>query len=123
MPQAIDDPEDDLRPAYDWSQMSGGIRGHYFRSKSVERYRAGVTMTVPTPDGQTPDSVWQHKPWWCQPWSIILTAATLVGGSWLLLHRVWVTGLVAVPVLTWMVFFVGIYPKLMADSSLLTPEE
>jgi hypothetical protein len=82
-----------------------------------------MTLSPQTPPGPSSHSVWQHKPWWCQPWSIILTAASLIGGSWLLLHRVWVTGLVAVPVLTWMIFFVGIYPKLMADSGMLTPEE
>jgi membrane protein YdbS with pleckstrin-like domain len=82
-----------------------------------------MTLSPQTPPGSSPSSVWQHKPWWCQPWSIILTAVSLIGASWLLLHRVWVTGLVAVPVLTWMVFFVGIYPKLMADSGMLTPEE
>ena len=26
--------------------------------------------------------LWSHKPWWCQPWSIVATGVTLVGGSW-----------------------------------------
>ncbi|MBF2086643.1 DUF6737 family protein [Thermoleptolyngbya sp. C42_A2020_037] len=63
-----------------------------------------------------PQSVWQVKPWWCQPWSIVLTGTGLIGGSWLLLHRVWLTGLVAVPVLAWMGFFVLVYPRLWADA-------
>lgn len=58
-------------------------------------------------------SVWNEKPWWCQPWSIVLTGVTLLGGSWLLLHRYWVSGLVAVPVLAWMGFFLVLYPRLM----------
>jgi hypothetical protein len=62
----------------------------------------------------TPQSVWQMKPWWCQPWSILLTGTGLISGSWLLLHRVWLTGLVALPVLAWMGFFLLVYPRLWA---------
>ncbi|NJR40418.1 MAG: hypothetical protein HC781_18300 [Leptolyngbyaceae cyanobacterium CSU_1_4] len=57
-------------------------------------------------------SVWHYKPWWCQPWSILLTGTTLISGSWVLLHTLWITLLVAVPILTWMIFFVGVYPRL-----------
>ncbi len=62
-----------------------------------------------------PVSVWQLKPWWCQPWSILLTGFGAIGGSWFLFHRVWVTGLVSVPMVTWMVFFVVIYPAVFAQ--------
>ncbi|MDY6937481.1 MAG: DUF6737 family protein [Cyanobacteriota bacterium] len=58
---------------------------------------------------------WNYKPWWCQPWSILLTGISLIGGSWLLLHRVWVTVLVAIPILAWMGFFLLVWPPLMAD--------
>jgi len=59
-----------------------------------------------------PMNVWATKPWWCQPWSIVLTGIVSIGGSWLLFHRFWVTGLVAIPVLTWMVYFLLVYPQL-----------
>jgi hypothetical protein len=36
---------DDLRPEYDFSQMSGGIRGKY-----VERYRTGQNLVLLDPD-------------------------------------------------------------------------
>ncbi|XGV96160.1 MAG: DUF6737 family protein [Leptolyngbya sp. BL-A-14] len=62
---------------------------------------------------QKHDSVWSHKPWWCQPWSILLTGGVLIGGSWGLTRMVWLTVLVAVPVVTWMVFFLLVYPRLM----------
>jgi hypothetical protein len=62
-----------------------------------------------------PINIWQLKPWWCQPWSIVLTGVTLIGGSWLLLNLIWVTVLVALPVLTWMSFFLLVYPKAMAE--------
>ena len=65
-------------------------------------------------------SVWDYKPWWCQPWSILLTGVSVISGSWLLFHRYWVTALVALPILAWMVFFLLIYPRLMAEAAELT---
>lgn len=64
-----------------------------------------------------PMNVWNYKPWWCQPWSIVLTSAILIGGSWWVGQRIWLTGLVAIPVLTWMAFFLGVYPRLVAASA------
>ncbi len=60
---------------------------------------------------QKPTSVWQYKPWWCQPWSILLTGITIITASWLLFHKIWLTILVSIPLLTWMGFFLLIYPK------------
>lgn len=65
-------------------------------------------------------SVWDYKPWWCQPWSIVLTGIGIIGGSWLLFHRYWVTGIVAVPVLIWMGFFLLLYPRLVTEAQSLT---
>ena len=65
---------------------------------------------------QKSPSIWDYKPWWCQPWSIILTSILLIGGSWWLLNNVWITLLVAVPVLIWMIYFVLIFPKLAIAS-------
>ena len=70
----------------------------------------------------TPSSVWQLKPWWCQPWSIVLTGLVLIGGSWFLLHRWWLTLIVAVPVGTWMGFFTLIYPGLVKEAGLSEQE-
>jgi hypothetical protein len=36
---------DDLRPEYDFSALSGGVRGKYF-----ERYRAGVNLALLDPE-------------------------------------------------------------------------
>ncbi|HEY9764104.1 MAG TPA: DUF6737 family protein [Trichocoleus sp.] len=66
-----------------------------------------------------PQSPWQYKPWWCQPWSIVLTGVCLIVGSWLLLGRWWVTLLVAVPVTAWMGYFVLLWPKLIVEAGLL----
>lgn len=64
-------------------------------------------------------SVWAYKPWWCQPWSIFLTGSVLIGGSWLLTRTLWVSLVVAFPVLVWMVFFLVLYPRLVVSSGLL----
>ena len=65
---------------------------------------------------QKSPSIWNYKPWWCQPWSIILTGISLIGGSWLLLLNLWITIFVAIPVLIWMTYFVLIFPKLAIAS-------
>ncbi|MCT7950882.1 hypothetical protein NG798_13870 [Ancylothrix sp. C2] len=64
---------------------------------------------------QNPYNPWDYKPWWCQPWSIILTSAAIISISWLSFQRIWLTGIVAVPVLTWAGFFLLIWPKLQSN--------
>jgi hypothetical protein len=64
-------------------------------------------------------SVWSYKPWWCQPWSILLTGVSILLGSWWLFHRYWLTGIVALPVLAWMGFFLLVYPRLVAEAGML----
>jgi hypothetical protein len=71
---------------------------------------------------QQPVNPWSHKPWWCQPWSILLTGITLMGGSWVLWKTIWVTVVVSLPVLIWMSFFLLLWPQLMKNSGLL-PEQ
>jgi len=39
------EPDDDLLPEYDFSSLSGGVRGKYY-----ERYRAGVNLALLEPD-------------------------------------------------------------------------
>lgn len=65
------------------------------------------------------DRVWDYKPWWCQPWSIVLTGVSIVAASWLLLHRLWVSGLIAGPVVVWWTVFLVLYPRAMAQSGML----
>ncbi|MGA7936624.1 MAG: DUF6737 family protein [Kovacikia sp.] len=72
------------------------------------------------PTSEKPISPWSYKPWWCQPWSIALTGTGLIGGSWLLLKIVWVTVLVAIPVLIWMGFFLLLWPRLILQSGILS---
>jgi hypothetical protein len=45
MSQDVDELEDELRPEYDFSNISGGVKGKY-----VERYRAGTNWVLLDPD-------------------------------------------------------------------------
>ncbi|MGF1991766.1 hypothetical protein VF14_36325 [Nostoc linckia z18] len=62
---------------------------------------------------------WNYKPWWCQPWSILLTGVTLIVGSWLLFKTIWFTVLVSIPIASWMGFFILIWPQLIIRSGIL----
>ena len=59
--------------------------------------------------------VWKYKPWWCQPWSIILTGITILTASWFLLHSLIVTIILSLLIVVWWIYFLVIYPKLMAE--------
>ncbi|TVP64885.1 MAG: hypothetical protein EA342_15430 [Leptolyngbya sp. LCM1.Bin17] len=45
MKKEVDELEDELRPEYGFSKMTGGVRGKY-----VERYRAGTNLVLLDPD-------------------------------------------------------------------------
>ncbi|MEL6553055.1 MAG: hypothetical protein AAFQ63_06250 [Cyanobacteria bacterium J06621_11] len=45
MNQEVNELEDELRPEYDFSQMTGGIKGKY-----VEKYQAGTNLILLDPD-------------------------------------------------------------------------
>lgn len=70
-------------------------------------------MAAPTDQPVT--SIWQLKPWWCQPWSILATGIAVVLASWLLLHRIWLSVAVAVPVALWWLLFLVVVPAAWAS--------
>jgi hypothetical protein len=55
---------------------------------------------------------WSLKPWWCQPWTILLTGTIGIAGSWLLLQIWWLTTGVALVVVAWWVLFLLIVPNI-----------
>ena len=59
-------------------------------------------------------NIWNYKPWWCQPWSIIFTGIAIASGSWLILHTLWITIAVTVAIAAWWSYFLVIYPKAFA---------
>ncbi|MBD2717714.1 DUF6737 family protein [Synechococcus sp. FACHB-909] len=60
--------------------------------------------------GTPPGSVWDLKPWWCQPWSILLTGLAIVTGSWMILHLWWLTAGVSVVIAAWWLLFLVLMP-------------
>jgi hypothetical protein len=58
---------------------------------------------------ETPD-LWSLKPWWCQPWSILLTGVLVVAGSWTLLRLWWVSAPLMAAVLLWWWLFLVLAP-------------
>ncbi|MEM6450607.1 MAG: DUF6737 family protein [Cyanobacteria bacterium P01_D01_bin.105] len=71
---------------------------------------------------KTNTSMWAIKPWWCQPWSIVLTGLAIPLGSWRLLHLWWITLPVSAVIAVWWVLFLGIVPAQYA-AAVLNPEE
>jgi len=65
---------------------------------------------------KTTASIWQVKPWWCQPWSIVLTGLAIPIGSWLLLHHWWITLPVSAVIVVWWVLFLGVVPAQYAEA-------
>lgn len=64
---------------------------------------------------------WNYKPWWCQPWSILVTGITLIAGTWLVTKIIWLTILVALPVLAWMGLFLILWPQAMKQAQTEQP--
>lgn len=60
-------------------------------------------------------NIWDYKPGWCQPWSIILTGLTIIAVSWLILHSVWLTVAISLPIVAWWVYFLILYPQAFAE--------
>ncbi|MEC4983129.1 MAG: DUF6737 family protein [Oscillatoria sp. PMC 1068.18] len=66
---------------------------------------------------------WNYKPWWCQPWSIILTGVLLISTSWFLTTTAWVTVLVSVPIFAWWTYFLFFWPKLVKSRLMLNYQQ
>lgn len=59
-------------------------------------------------------SMWKYKPWWCQPWSIILTGIGIITGSWVLFKLIWLTALFCTLICAWWLLFLILIPYLYA---------
>jgi hypothetical protein len=65
-------------------------------------------------------SFWSLKPWWCQPWSILLTGMGVMVASWFLLHWIWLTAIGAVAVCAWWLLFLVLVPRAYSLQALNT---
>ena len=66
--------------------------------------------STPSAEPKEQPPFWSLKPWWCQPWSIVSTGVLMVGGSWALLHRLWISLPLALGVLAWWLLFLVLVP-------------
>ena len=70
-------------------------------------------------EGPSPTpSLWALKPWWCQPWSILLTGLVAVAGSWWWRRIWWLSLPLAVGVLLWWWLFLVVVPAAYRDQKL-----
>lgn len=63
-----------------------------------------------------PASMWELKPWWCQPWSILLTGVAVPLASWVVLHRLWITLPVMGAIAVWWLLFLVVVPTQYASA-------
>ncbi|GJP42116.1 hypothetical protein CLOM_g1716 [Closterium sp. NIES-68] len=114
-----DDEWDQLRGRRMGSAMRGGsdMRGAQggFDLYEGEMMRGKGAEELP-PGWDIPDmiileeNVWASKPFWCQPWTILLTGAVAVGMSWAILHFIFLTLIVAAAIGVWWLTFLVAYP-------------
>jgi hypothetical protein len=55
--------------------------------------------------------MWQLKPWWCQPWSIVLTGLSIPTAIYGVTHQLWLSVPAALLVLGWWFLFLYLVPK------------
>ncbi|MEM9217966.1 MAG: DUF6737 family protein [Cyanobacteria bacterium P01_F01_bin.150] len=60
-------------------------------------------------------SLWVLKPWWCQPWSIILTGLIVPALAWVVSHRLWIVLPISIGILGWWIVFLYVVPKSYAE--------
>ncbi|HBL12177.1 MAG TPA: hypothetical protein DD379_12350, partial [Cyanobacteria bacterium UBA11162] len=61
---------------------------------------------------QKPLNPWNYKPWWCQPWSIVLTGGAIITASWTVTKTIWITVGISIPILVWWIYFLWLWPRL-----------
>ena len=64
-------------------------------------------MTQPSPI----PSLWDQKPWWCQPWSIVLTGVMIPSVAWMLTHRLLILVPLVIGVGGWWTLFLYLVPQ------------
>jgi hypothetical protein len=72
-------------------------------------------MAESTPESELNNfDFWQSKPWWCQPWTIMLTGIIIITSSWLVFHTI----VIAIPIIVWWIYFLILIPRLLKNNSI-----
>ena len=61
---------------------------------------------------------WDLKPFWCQPWSIILFGITVMAFIWFLFQNLIITSLVSFCIIAWWVLFLILVPVLYEKNTM-----
>ena len=56
-------------------------------------------------------SFWDEKPYWCQPWSIIMFGVLVIILSWELFSKIIISSILGCFVLVWWIVFLILVPK------------
>ncbi len=64
------------------------------------------------------DNLWADKPWWCQPWSVILTGIILISLSFLWPGNIWVTIFISILIILWWYIFLIFAPTVYTNEQL-----
>jgi len=62
-------------------------------------------------DSHNQHGYWQEKPFWCQPWSIILTGLFIIITAFTFLHNIIIESLVSIFIIAWWYLFLFIAPQ------------
>lgn len=81
------------------------------------------TSSSSSSSASSASSVWKTKPFWCQPWTIVLFGVFCVSLPTLAFDWKFVSVAVAVPISAWWYVFLVLYPKSYASSSFEEKEE
>tara|TARA_B100001250_G_C19761728_1_gene772795 strand:- start:1348 stop:1578 length:231 start_codon:yes stop_codon:yes gene_type:complete len=54
---------------------------------------------------------WSSKPYWCQPWSIIIFGLSALIFSWILFDKIIITSILGIFIILWWVLFLIIAPS------------
>ncbi len=66
---------------------------------------------------------WKTKPYWCQPWSIILTGIFILWSSWTLLNNMYFSIILSLLIITWWLIFLILAPLTYAEYSSLSDKQ
>tara|TARA_Y100001968_G_C19330770_1_gene704168 strand:- start:629 stop:832 length:204 start_codon:yes stop_codon:yes gene_type:complete len=57
------------------------------------------------------ENFWDLKPYWCQPWSIVIFGISILICSWKLFDNIMITSALAFFVIAWWILFLIIVPN------------
>jgi hypothetical protein len=127
-----------------WKNKAANVEDDDFEAKVVAEnetffFEEASSSSVPSPadlnelnllqkantssSSSSASSVWKTKPFWCQPWTIVLFGVVCVSLPTLAFDWKFVSVAVAVPISAWWYVFLVLYPKSYASSSFEEKEE